>query len=82
MRIVQYKRSGTITYGNYAILDIGTDFEGSKKYVGKKVSYKTSAGKEIRGTIVRPHGRKGRVIARFTRGLPGQALSSPVGLVK
>jgi len=42
--------------------------------VGKKVSYTTKSGKVLKGVITRPHGGNGLVRARFTKGLPGQAI--------
>jgi large subunit ribosomal protein L35Ae len=55
--------------------DIG-DKEQAKKLIGKTVEWTTPSGNKITGKITRAHGGKGHVIARFERGLPGQALGT------
>jgi large subunit ribosomal protein L35Ae len=54
------------------------DRAGAEKLAGKKVVWKSPAGKELTGTITSPHGNKGMVRARFERGLPGQAVGTEV----
>jgi large subunit ribosomal protein L35Ae len=44
--------------------------------IGKEVSWKSEAGKIIRGKISSSHGNKGLVRAIFERGLPGQAINT------
>lgn len=56
------------------------DKENAKKYLGYKVIW-ISPGKERKifiGRITRLHGNKGKVIARFRKGLPGQILKDVV----
>ncbi len=48
------------------------------KLVGRKVEWNTPAGNKIVGKITKPHGRKGAVIVRFNKGLPGQAIGTEV----
>lgn len=48
------------------------------KLVNKQVTWKTSSGKEIKGSITSPHGNSGAVRVRFERGLPGQSLGTKV----
>ncbi|MBD3262126.1 MAG: 50S ribosomal protein L35ae [Candidatus Altiarchaeales archaeon] len=50
--------------------------EEAKKLLGKKVIWKTPSGGEITGKVIRAHGGKGHVVAKFDRGLPGQALGT------
>ena len=47
-------------------------------YIGRKVTWKSPAKKEINGTITAVHGKNGVVRARFTRGLPGDAIRTSV----
>ncbi len=46
--------------------------------VGKRVVWKSPAGKELSGTVLQAHGRSGCVRVRFEPGLPGQAIGSEV----
>lgn len=50
------------------------------RLIGRKVAWKREENKII-GKVVALHGRKGLVRARFRKGLPGQALGTPVELV-
>ncbi len=46
--------------------------------VGKEVSWKSPANKEIKGKIASAHGNKGAVRAIFEKGMPGQSIGSKV----
>ena len=46
--------------------------------VGKQVSWKSPADKEIKGKIASTHGNKGAVRAIFENGMPGQSIGSKV----
>ena len=48
------------------------------KLVGKKVVWTSPAGKKIVGTVTSLHGNSGIVKARFSKGLPGQALGKEI----
>ena len=48
--------------------------------VGKKVTWKSPAGKELTGTVSAAHGNKGAVRARFDTGMPGQSVGQKVEL--
>jgi large subunit ribosomal protein L35Ae len=50
------------------------------KLIGKKVTWKSPAGKEIVGEIKVAHGNSGVVRAIFEKGLPGQALGTKVNI--
>jgi len=53
---------------------------GAGRLLGRKVGW--PVGKhEARGKIVALHGKKGRVRARFRKGVPGQALGSRVEII-
>ncbi len=52
--------------------------EKSKELVGKTVTWKSPAGKEIKGKVAAVHGNKGRVRAIFEKGLPGQSMATKV----
>ena len=46
--------------------------------VGKTVLWTSPGGKTLKGTITAPHGNSGRVRARFSKGVPGQAIGDYV----
>ena len=79
-RIEQYRRSRKTQYKYQMIVFVeGVDDKvKAEKLLGKKVVYKTPSGKEINGEITRVHGSKGKVVAKFERGLPGQALRQEI----
>ncbi len=52
--------------------------EDASKLIGKKVEWTTPSGKSIVGKIVKAHGRTGAVLARFNKGLPGQAIGTEI----
>lgn len=52
----------------------------AEKLVGKAVSWKSPAGKEIKGNIASAHGNKGAVRAIFEKGMPGQSLATQVNV--
>lgn len=52
--------------------------EKAEKLLGKKVSWKSPAGKEIKGVVKSAHGNKGAVRVIFEKGMPGQSISSKV----
>ncbi len=48
----------------------------AEKYLGKKVEWKSPAGKIIKGKITASHGNKGLLRVVFEKGLPGQAINT------
>jgi len=61
------------------ILKVADTAEEAEKSIGKIVTWKSPAGKEIKGKISALHGRKGNVRAIFEdKGLPGQALGQKI----
>lgn len=82
--IASYKRGRHVIHHNQAVILVQgvNDKKSAAKLIGSKVSYKTTGGKSIKGVVKDVHGDKGRVRARFERGLPGQAIGSPVEFKK
>jgi len=52
--------------------------EKTDKFMGKEVSWKSPAGKEIKGKITSSHGNKGALRVLFEKGMPGQAIGQKV----
>ena len=59
----------------------GINKEKAAALVGKKVSWKSPAGKEIKGEVRATHGSKGAVRALFETGMPGQAIGTKVEIL-
>ena len=78
--IVSYKRGRHLIHPRHAIIKVPAIEDKSKAQalVGRNVNYITKGGKVLKGVITRPHGSNGLVRARFTKGLPGQAIGSEV----
>ncbi|MDP2718186.1 MAG: 50S ribosomal protein L35ae [Candidatus Micrarchaeota archaeon] len=80
-RVVSVRRGRHTAYKYQYILDAGAkDKKSAEKLLGKKVEWKTpgKTPKSIKGEITRVHGAKGRVVARFEKGLPGQSVGTDV----
>ena len=79
-KVIQFRRGKKRIHERHFLLEV----EGSKsrkdaeKFVGKEVSWKSPAGKTIKGKVSSPHGGKGLVRAIFEKGLPGQAITTKV----
>ena len=77
--VVQFRRGRKTIHERHFLLDIGLyTREEARKMAGKKVVWKSPAGKEIKGKISDAHGTKGLVRAIFEKGLPGQAITTGV----
>ncbi|MFC1742157.1 50S ribosomal protein L35ae [Nanoarchaeota archaeon] len=78
--ISSYKGSHKRKVMNQMIILVdGTDSkEKAAKMVGKKVVWKSSAGKELKGEVRAAHGNKGALRVLFETGMPGQALGTKV----
>ena len=48
------------------------------KLKGKKIVWKSPAGKEIKGVVKKAHGNNGAVLTKFEKGLPGQSIGTKV----
>ena len=77
--VVQFRRGRHRIHEHHFLLDLGFQSrEEAKKAVGKKVVWKSPAGKAIEGTVSDAHGNKGIVRAIFEKGLPGQAMTDEI----
>ncbi len=79
IKIVSFRRGRKTQNLHQAVLRLDNvkNREGAKSYIGKKVEV-TFSKNSIKGVITRVHGDNGRVVARFRRGLPGQAITKEV----
>ena len=69
----------TVTPNHFIIVVDGMDSKAkASKLIGKKVHWKTSSGKLMKGKISAVHGNKGAVRARFEKGLPGTAVGTKI----
>jgi large subunit ribosomal protein L35Ae len=55
-------------------------FGDASRLIGRKVAWPTTKH-TIRGKIIAVHGKSGLVKARFRKGLPGQAIGTPVEII-
>ena len=78
--IVHFRGSRRVKRTNQMILQVPgvDDKEKAAKLVGKKVVWKTSAGKQMSGQITNIHGNSGALRVRFDTGLPGQSIGTKV----
>ena len=77
--VVQFRRSRKRICEKHYLLDLGfQNRDEAKKVAGKQVTWKSPAGKAIKGKISDAHGNKGLVRAIFESGLPGQAVTTDV----
>jgi len=79
-KVVNYRGGVNTQRANQMIIspEKSSSKEEAAKLLGKKVEWKTPSGKLLVGKISRVHGRKGEVVARFKKGLPGQALGTDI----
>jgi large subunit ribosomal protein L35Ae len=80
LTIKNFRRGRRTQHTNQFILvsDSIDSKEKASALIGKKVEWTTSSGKKIKGKISRVHGRKGAVIARMEKGLPGTAIGTKI----
>ena len=78
--IVHFRGSRRVKRTNQMILQVPgvDDKEKAAKLVGKKVVWKTSAGKPMTGQITNIHGNSGALRVRFDTGMPGQSIGQKV----
>jgi large subunit ribosomal protein L35Ae len=63
------------------LVDGVKDKADATKLLGKKVVWKTQNGDSIIGKVTRLHGSKGSVLAKFNKGLPGQAIGTKADII-
>lgn len=78
--IVNFRRGRHHQKPTHMVLEVeGTDSKDkAEKLISKEVSWKSPAGKEIKGKIASTHGNKGCVRVVFEKGMPGQAIGTKV----
>ncbi len=79
-RLTNYRRGVHTEYTNQYIVEVDgvKDRSSAAGILGKRVVWKTTTGKEIVGKVSKAHGNSGAVLARFGKGLPGQAIGTEV----
>ncbi len=82
-RVINYRGGMRTQRANQMIVlpENSSDKESASKLIGRKVEWTTPSGNKIVGKIRRPHGRKGAVIVKFNKGLPGQSLGTDVDIM-
>jgi len=77
-KIIGYRRGRHTEHTDQFIVSVSgvSSRDEAKKYVGKKIVWETPANHKISGKITQAHGGSGTVIARFEKGLPGQAIGT------
>ncbi|MFC1728178.1 50S ribosomal protein L35ae [Nanoarchaeota archaeon] len=78
--IVNFRKSVHRQKDNHMILAVeGIDSkEKAEALVGKTVSWKSPANREIKGKVASAHGNSGAVRVIFEKGMPGQAVGAQV----
>ena len=80
--IIHFRGSRRVKRTNQMVVQVrGIDSkEKASKLLGKKVAWKTSAGKQMTGQITNIHGNSGALRVRFDTGLPGQSIGTKVAI--
>ena len=78
--IKNFKRGRTTQTMNQMIIVVkGMETrEKAAELVGKKVTWKSPAGKDINGEVRSAHGNSGAIRVLFETGMPGQAIGDKV----
>lgn len=81
--ILSYRRGRHTQNVNQMLVELDNvnSKEEAKKFLKKKIVWKSPAGKEIKGEIIALHGNKGVVRVKFERNLPGQAITTKIEVV-
>ena len=79
-QILNFRGGKHTKYNNHMIAIVnGIDSrEKALKLLNKKVTWKSSSGKEIKGTVNSAHGNKGVLRLVFEKGMPGQSINTKV----
>ncbi len=79
-KVIQFRRGRHTIHERHFLIEIESSKtrKEAEKFIGKEVTWKSPAGKEIKGEISGAHGNKGLVRAIFEKGLPGQAITTDV----
>ncbi len=81
--VLSYRRGRRTMRRNQVIVEVPgvRDRRSAARLVGKKVVWTTPGGKKLKGVITAPHGNRGRVRARFSKGVPGQMIGEKVDIL-
>ena len=80
--IVNFRGGMHTKYSDYMVVksDRIDNKDKVDNFLGKKVVWRSPAGKEIIGKITKAHGNKGAFRVKFEKGMPGQAVGSKVSI--
>ncbi|MEK6984177.1 MAG: 50S ribosomal protein L35ae [Nanoarchaeota archaeon] len=80
--IVNFRGSRRVKKGNHMIVQVNgiNTKEKVSGLLGKKVVWKTSAGKAINGKVASAHGNSGALRIIFETGMPGQSIGTKVAI--
>ncbi|MBI2541374.1 50S ribosomal protein L35ae [Candidatus Woesearchaeota archaeon] len=80
--IVNFRGSRRVKSTNQMIVEVNSvdNKEKASKMVGKKVVWKTPAGKSLTGKIASFHGNSGALRVIFETGMPGQSIGKKVDI--
>jgi large subunit ribosomal protein L35Ae len=83
-RVVSFRRGRHNIRPNQLLLEVeGFDSKAkSSSLIGKKVVWTSPAKRLIHGKVTACHGNNGVVRARFSRGLPGEAIGKDVEILE
>jgi len=78
--IANFRGSRHVQKCNHMIIKVALVDKKDKaaKFVGKGVSWKSPAGKEIKGKVASAHGNSGALRVIFDTGMPGQSIGTKV----
>ncbi|MFH1500442.1 MAG: 50S ribosomal protein L35ae [archaeon] len=77
--VIQFRRGRHTVHEKHFLIDVGAkNREEAGKFVGKEATWKSPAGKIIKGKVSSAHGNNGLIRAIFEKGLPGQAITTEV----
>ena len=79
-RLSNYRQGVHTASTNQCVVNVDgvIDRASANGIIGKKVVWTTITGKKLVGKITKAHGNSGAVLARFIKGLPGQAIGTEV----
>ena len=82
--IVSYRRGRHTQTTNQRLVEVdGVDSKAlASKFIGKRLIWTSPGKKEIYGKITQPHGNSGTLRARFSKGLPGDAVGSKAEILE
>ena len=82
--LLNYRRGRHTQTTNQFLIEVeGCDTKAmASGFIGRRVVWKSPAGREIFGKMTQVHGTRGVLRARFSRGLPGDALGGRVEILE